>query len=182
MWYIDSDNIVRIEGLRNVVTGDHEDAATVKGILYELPALHPDADEVIDPAPEGAADGDIGILCEDSKQAVGDSIRIERTLYFNGDYILKAGTTDNMLVITPVGDYTAEPFTGEEFIYVAVETTPIPITFDAEGSNGNYIGKIAYTEVLLQGELYMMCIKLVSESEAEHVLAKVVKVAGFQGL
>jgi len=100
-------------------------------------------------------------------------------LNYSGEYELKTGTTADVLVITAA--YTAETFTGDEFIYTAIETVPLPITFAYEaGSDGNYIGKIVYTVVFLQGESYMMCIKL--ESGSEQVLAKVVSVAGFQDL
>lgn len=153
--------------------GVYVNDATVSGILYELPALNPDAAAVID-----AGGGDVRIPCAGHGVETGKTVRLERTLNYNGEFITKAGPADELVV---TATFVAETFTGDEFIYVAVETTPIPIVFDyVAGSNGNYVGKIVYTEVLLQGESYMMCIKLVSGSE--QVLAKVVHVAGFQGL
>lgn len=176
MWYIDSDNVIRVEGLRDVTAaaGVYVNDATVSGILYELPALHPNAAVAVN-----KTGGKVGIPCTGHGQVEGNHIRLERSLNYNSDYTLLAETSADELVVTAT--FVAETFTGDEFIYLAVETTPIPITFDyVAGSNGNYVGKIVYTEVLLQGESYMMCIKLVSGSE--QVLAKVVHVAGFQGL
>lgn len=175
MWYIDSDNIIRIEGLRDASTGSYINDATVTAILYELPALHPDAAVAVD-----KGGGKVGIPCAGHGQVAGDSIRLERSLNYNADYMLAAETSVNELVVTAT--YAAEIFTGEEFIYVAlVGTVDTPITFDYEaGSNGNYVGKIPYTTVLLQGEEYVLCIKEVSGTE--QVLAKVIHTAGFQGL
>lgn len=174
MWYIDSDNIIRIEGLRDARTGAYINSATVTAILYELPALHPNAAVAVD-----KGDGKVGIPCTGHGQVVDDSIRLERTLNYNAPYMVLAGTTANELIITAT--FVAETFTGEEFIYTAiVGTKDAPITFDAEGSNGNYVGKIPYTTVLLQGEEYVMCIREVSETE--QVLAKITHTAGFHGL
>ena len=175
MWYIDTDNVIRVVGLRNVVTSAYVNDATVTGILYELPALHPNAAVAVD---KGA--GKVGIPCEAHNQVAGDSIRLERTISYNGAFVLDAGTTVDELVI--VTTYVAETFTGEEFIYCAiVGTAAVPITFTYEyGSNGNYVGKIPYTTPLLQDESYMMCIKEVSGSE--QVLAKIIYRAGFQGM
>ena len=175
MWYIDTDNVIRVVGLRNVVTSAFVNNATITGILYELPALQPDAAAAVD---KGA--GKVGIPCTGHGLSAGDSIRLERTISYNGAFILDAGTTVDELVITTT--YTAETFTGEEFIYCAiVGTATVPITFTYEyGSDGNYVGKIPYTTPLLQGESYMMCIKEVSGSE--QVLAKIIYRAGFQGM
>jgi len=175
MWYIDTDNVIRVVGLRNVVTFDYVNDATVTGILYELPALHPDAAAAVDKTA-----GKVGIPCTGHEQVAGDSIRLERTQNYNGAFVLQAGTTANELVITAT--YAAETFTGEEFIYCAiVGTAAVPITFDYEfGSDGNYVGKVPYTTPLLQEESYMMCIKEVSGSE--QVLAKIIYRAGFQGM
>lgn len=174
MWFIDTDNIIRVEGLRNVVTGNYVNDATITGILYELPALNPDVAAAV-----SKAGGKVGILCAGHGRAEGDHIRMERSQNYNADYTLDALTSANELVVTAT--YVAETFTGEEFIYIAVETTPIPVTFSYEAaSSGNYVGKIAYTENLLQGLDYVLCIKEVSGSE--QVLAKVIQTAGFQGL
>lgn len=174
MWYIDSDNVIRVEGLKDAITGVYINSATVTGILYELPTLHPNAAVAVD-----KGDGKVGIPCTGHGQVVDDSIRLERTLNYNAAYMVLADTTVNELVIT--ASFVAETFTGEEFIYSAiVGTKDVPITFDAEGSGGNYVGKIPYTTVLLQGREYVMCIKEVSETE--QVLAKIIHTAGFQGL
>ena len=175
MWYIDSDNVIRVEGLRNVVTEAYINDATITSILYELPTLAPTVDGVaVDKS------GTVGIPCVAHGKVSGDSIRIERSVNYNNDYLLQAATSVDELVITAT--YVAETFTGEEFIYLAVVgTVTVPITFSYEsGSNGNYVGKVAYTAPLLQGIDYVMCIKEVSG--AEQVLAKIIQTAGFQGL
>lgn len=175
MFYIDTDNIVGIIGLRNVITGDWVNDATVTGILYELPALHPDAAAVVD---KGA--GNVGIPCTAHGLSTGDSIRLERFENYNGVYIIQ-GITANEIVITAT--YEVETLTGEEFVYSAIEgtaDTPIEFTYE-DGSDGNYHGKIPSADApLLQGESYMLCIKEVSGSEV--ALAKVIYQAGYQGL
>lgn len=157
------------------MTNAYVNSATVTGILYELPTLYPDTAAAVD-----KGGGTVGIPCNAHGQVEGDSIRIERTQHYNGDYMLEAGTTTNELVITAT--YVSEVFTGDEFIYPAlVGTVDTPITFDYEAySNGNYIGKIVYSTKLLQGREYVLCIKEVSG--AEQVLAKIIQTAGFQGL
>lgn len=176
MWYLDTDNVIRIVGLRNVVTGAYVNNATVTGILYKLPAISPDAAAVVN---KGDATT-VGIPCTGHGLSEGDTVRLERFQNYNGIFDLHADTTVNELVITAV--YAAEVLTGEEFIYCAiVGTTSVPITFSFEfGSNGNYVGKFPYTTPLLQGESYMMCIKEVSGTE--QVLAKIIYEAGFQGM
>lgn len=175
MWYIDTDNIIRVEGLQNVVTEAYVNDATITGILYNLPALNPNAAAAVD-----KGSGKVGIPCTGHGQVEGDSIRLERTLNYNADYMVLAETSTDELVVTAT--YVAETFTGDEFIYVAiVGTVDVPITFSyVDYSSGNYVGKIAYSENLLQGQDYVLCIKEVSGSE--QVLAKVIQTAGFQGL
>ncbi len=177
MWYIDSDNIIRVEGLRNVVTDAYVNDATITGILYELPALNPDAGAATD-----ESDGKVGIPFAGHTLENGDSIRLERGSNYNGDYVLQAETTGTDILVITATFVTGSTFTGDEFIYTAiVGTADVPITFSYEdASDGNYVGKVAYTEALLQGEDYVMCIKEVSG--AEQVLAKIVHTAGFHGL
>jgi len=95
-------------------------------------------------------------------------------------YLVNAASSANEIVVTTT--YAAEIFTGNEFIYTAIHGTEVaPITFGyVANSDGDYVGKFPYTVKLLQDEDYVLCIKEVSGSE--QVLAKVVDVAGFQGL
>jgi len=176
MWYVDTDNVIRVVGLRNVITSAYVNNATVTGILYKLPTLNPDAAAVTD---ETA--GKVGIPCTGHTLVNGETVRLEHFSNYNGTYTLQAGSTGTgKLIITAT--YVVETLTGEEFVYSAiVGTAAVPITFSYEyASNGNYVGKIPYTTTLLQGERYMMCIKEVSGSE--QVLAKIIAVAGFQGM
>lgn len=176
MWLIDTDNVVRVEGLRNVVTEIYINDATITGILYVLPTLAPTVDGVA--VDKGS--GKVGIPCVAHGQTSGDSIRIERSVNYNNDYMVDGDTTVDELVI--VETYTAETFTGEEFIYIAIVGTkdaPISFTYSA-GSDGDYVGKIVYTAPLIQDIDYVMCIKEVSG--AEQVVAKIIQTAGFQGL
>lgn len=175
MWYIESDNVIRVEGLRNVVTLDFVNNATITGILYDLPTLSPDIAAAVD-----KGTGKVGIPCTGHEQLAGDSIRIERSVNYNGDFMLETGTSANELVIT--ASFVSETFTGNEFIYTAVvgtEGSPIAFSY-TEGSDGEYVGKIDYNAPLLQGREYVLCIKEVSGSE--QVLAKVIATAGFQGM
>ncbi len=175
MWYIDTDNIVRIEGLRNVVSESYINNATITGIFYSLPALKPDTAVAVD-----KGGGLVGIPCTGHGLAIASIIRMERSLNYNLEYLVHADTTVDEIVITAT--YAAETFTGNEFIYSAlVGTISAPITFAYEAaSNGNYVGKIPYTTAMLQDESYVLCIKEVSGSE--QVFAKIVGIAGFQGL
>jgi len=173
MWWIDTDNVISVRGLRNVITQDYVNTATVTGILYALPALHPEGSAV----DKGA--GAVGIPCTAHGLAADESIRIERTKNYNGEYIV-VGITANEIIINAT--YRPETFTGDEFIYKAiVGRVGAPITFTYEtASNGNYNGKIPSDAPLLQEESYMLCICEVSEGE--QVLAKVFARASFQGL
>lgn len=175
MWFVDTDNVVSVVGLRNVVTGSFILNATVTGMLYKLPALNPNSAAAVD-----KGDGKVGIPCTAHGLVQTDDIRIERTQNYNLVKAVDADTTNDEIVITAT--YVAEIFTGEEFIYVAlVGTTESPITFSYEAaSDGNYIGKIPYDSGLMQDVDYMLCLKEVSGSE--QVLAKVVYTAGFQGM
>lgn len=140
-----------------------------------MPALNPDAGPAVD-----KGSGLVGIPCTGHGLDAASVIRIERSQNYNTKYLVHADTTANELVITET--YTAETFTGNEFIYSAiVGTIAAPITFAYEaGSDGNYIGKIPYSTALLQDESYVLCLTEVSGSE--QVLAKIVGTAGFQGM
>ena len=175
MWYVDTDNVIRVVGLRNVVTGAYVNNATVTGRLYQLPALHPDAAAAVN-----RGSGVVGIPCTGHGLAIGTTVRLERSINYSSVFVLHADTTVNELAITAT--FAAETFTGDEFIYKAiVGTVAVPITFSYEyESDGNYVGKFPYTAPLLQGESYMMCVREVSGSE--QVLAKIVHRAGFQGM
>lgn len=175
MWLIDSDNIITVTGLRNVITSAYVNNATLTGILYILPAFHPSAAAAVD-----RGEGKVGIPCNGHGLSDGDSIRIERGINYNADYMVEAATSEDEIVITAT--YVGETFTGNEFIYEAVVgTADTPVTFSYEAySNGNYTGKIPYTAPLVQGESYVFCLKEVSGSE--QVLAKIVYDAGFQGM
>lgn len=175
MWYIDSDNIITVTGLRNVITDAYVNDATLTGILYNLPAFNPDAAAAVD-----KGDGKVGIPCAGHGLSSGDSIRMERGINYNSDYMLESATSADELVIT--ASYVAETFTGNEIIYEAiVGTADSPVTFSYETySNGNYTGKIPYTAALMQDAYYVFCLKEVSGSE--QVLAKIVYAAGYQGV
>lgn len=149
--------------------------ATVTGIVYKLPALNPDAGNAAVNLITS-----VGILCTGHGMTVGDSIRIERTKNYNGEYILQAGTNINMLVIA--AGYVYEVFTGNEFIYEAVVGDMVaPVDFQyVSASDGDYVGKIPKDSPFLQDLEYVMCIKEVSGQE--QVLAKIVSQAGFIGL
>ena len=177
MWYVDSDNIINVEGLRHAAPPNaYVNDATITGILYDLPALAPDAAAVVD-----ATGGKVNIPIANHTLLNGETVRLERFLNYNGTHVLQTGTTGTgVLVITAT--YAAEILTGNEFSYRAIfGTGAAPITFDyVENSDGNYVGKMAYTASLLQGERYMMCIKEISGGE--QVLAKIIATAGFQGM
>ncbi len=144
-------------------------------MLYKLPALNPNAGAAVD-----KGGGLVGIPCTAHGLTSTDDIRFERTLNFNNVYAVHADTTDDEIVIEV--SYTAEVFTGEEFIYVAiVGVTETPIVFSYEAnSDGNYIGKIPYDAGLLQDTAYVLCLREVSGSE--QVLAKIINTAGYQGM
>lgn len=176
MWYIDSDNVIHIVGLRKAVENTYVNNATITARLYELPALNPDAAAVID-----ETEGKVGIPCAGHTLKDDETVRLECFKNYTAVYVLQTGTTGTgKLIITAT--YAAEILKGTEFIYKAiVGTLSVPITFSyIEASNGEYVGKFPYTTLLLQGESYVLCIKEVSGGE--QVLAKVIYQAGFQGM
>jgi len=176
IWYIETDNIIKVDGLRSAETGVFVNDATVTGILYKLPALNPNAGA----AASNIGSGLCGITCTVHGLSVGDTIRIENTINYDGEYVLQSGTTINLLVFTAT--YVAETFTGEEFIYEAIAgtvTVPIPFNY-VTASDGDYVGKIPRTTAFFQDARYVICIKEVSG--LEQVLAKVIDVAGFLGI
>lgn len=180
MWFLDTDNVVRIEGLRNVVTGDYiNDADTMKGILYKLPVLNPNAEAAA--VNKGA--GKVGIPCTGHGLSAGDTIRLERFLsqYYNGAFPLDADTTDDELVIATT--HEDETFTGSEFIYVAVVgkvDDEIIFMHEEEMDDGDYVGTIPHDAPLVQDESYVLCITTVKGEE--QVLAKIIYRAGYLGL
>lgn len=176
MFYIDTDNIVKVVGLRDAETREFINGATVTGIVYKLPALNPDAGN----AAVNVGVGLVGIICAGHGLDIGDCARIERTLNYNDEYVLQAGTNINMLVIS--ASYVYEVFDGSEYIYPAfVGTIAVPIPFHhVTGSDGDYVGKVPYDAGFIQDESYVICIK--EASGLEQVLAKIVDIAGFLGL
>lgn len=177
MWFIESDNVIRVKGLRSVESEEYVNNATVTGILYKLPVLNPNAGgAVVDKAPGTG----VGIPCTGHGIDVLSSVRLEKFQNYNGDYIVMAGSSSDEIVIEAT--YVAETLTGEEFIYEAIVGTVLsPITFQyVDSSDGDYVGKIDNGTPLIQGEHYMMCIWEVSG--AEQVLAKIIDEAGYCGL
>lgn len=177
MWYIETDNVVRIKNLQNVETLEYINDATVTGILYQLPALSPAAAAVVvDKAP--AIGVGIPLVAHDITVLTG--VRCENFINYNGDFIVEMGTSVDEIIIDDT--YVAEILTGNELIYPSiVGTVDNPITFAyEEESNGDYAGKVPKTAALIRGVQYMMCIWEVSG--AEQVLAKITETAGFQGL
>lgn len=175
MWLLDTDNVVRIEGLRNAVTLAYINDATIKGILYKLPVLNPSAAVVVN-----RGSGLVGIPCVAHGLVSGNCIRLERFLNYTGAFILHADTSDDELVITSA--FVAETLTGNELIYVAiVGEVGDEIDFNyIEDSNGDYVGKIPHDAPLIQDESYVLCVTTVKGTE--QVLAKVIYRAGYQGL
>jgi hypothetical protein len=177
MWYIETDNVIRIKNLQNVETEEYVNDATVTGILYRLPEFNPDiAGVAVDKSP-GVG---VGIPVAAHGVDVLGSVRLENFINYNGDFIVQTGSSANEIVIDDT--YVAETFTGEELIYEAVVGTVLaPITFTyVSNSNGDYVGKVPKTAPLIQGTRYMMCIWEVTGTE--QVLAKIIEEAGFQGL
>jgi len=177
MWFIDTDNIVRIEGLRYTVTGAYvNDLTTIKGIFYKLPVVNPDVGDVVD-----KGDGiTVGIPFANHGLVGGDSIRLERFVNYNGDFLVHVDTTNDELVITAT--YVAEKLTGNEFIYVAIAgkvADEIIFTY-IEESNGDYVGTIPSETPMEQDEDYVLCVKIVKDTE--QVLAKITHPAGYQGM
>ena len=177
MWFIETDNVVRIKNLQNVETEAYVNDATVTGILYRLPALNPNiAGVVVDKAPGTG----VGIPITSHGIDVLGSVRLENFVNYNGDFIVLAGTGSDEIVIEDT--YVVETLTGEELVYEAVVGTVLaPITFTyVTGTNGDYVGKVPKTAPLIQGIRYMMCVWEITGTE--QVLAKIVEEAGFQGL
>jgi len=175
MWYIETDNVVKILGLRDAETETYINDATVTGIVYKLPALNPSV-----AAAANMGSGLVGITVTDHGLTVGDTIRIEDTVNYDTEYVLQIGTTTDILAITAT--YIAETFTGEEHIYEAIAgTVTVPIAFHyVTASNGDYVCKVPRTTMFFQDESYVMCVKEVSG--LEQVLAKIVDIAGFFGI
>lgn len=163
--------------MRKAVDGSFVNDATMKGILYKLPVFNPDAGPAV--SKDG---GKVGIPCTGHGLSDGDCIRLERTLNYNGAFILQAGTTgSDELVITAT--YVAETFTGSVFIYTAIVgkvNDEIIFTHEEEMDDGDYIGMIPHDAPLVQDEDYVLCITTVSGTE--QVLAKIVYNAGYQGM
>lgn len=176
MWFIDTDNVIKIVGLRNVETLEYINDATVTGIVYKLPASSPDVGGVA----TDLGSGKVGIPCAEHGFSVGDTIRIESTVNYNGEFVLRVETTPSVLAIGAA--YVAETFSGLEHIYPAIAGTvssPLVLGY-ITGSDGDYVGKVVRTTPFFQGRSYVMCIKEVSG--LEQVFAKITDVAGFQGL
>lgn len=176
MWYIETDNVIRVKNLQNVESEGYVNDATVTGILYQLPAFSPNVAGVA--VDKGS--GLVGIPITAHDLTVLGNVRFENSVNYNGDFIVQVGTSTNEVVITAT--YVAETFIGNELVYKGiVGTSSAPISFSyVENSNGDYVGRVPKTAALMRGVQYMMCIWEISGSE--QVLAKIVEVAGFQGL
>ncbi len=122
----------------------------------------------------------VGILATAHGVDILGSVRLEKFGNYAGDFIVLVGSSVNEIVVDAT--YVAETLTGDELIYEAIVGTVLsPIVFSyVDFSDGDYVGKIDNGTALKQGQSYMMCIWEVSGNE--QVLAKIVDVAGFQGL
>jgi hypothetical protein len=174
MWYIDTDNVIRIKNLQNVETSSYVNNAVITAVLYKLPESNPDVAAAVDNA------GTVGIPVTAHGIEALKGFRIENSLNYDGDYIVELGSTVNQILIT--ASFVAETFTGNEKLYEGVygtKSNPITFTYVTD-SNGDYVGKIPKTVGLVQGTYYMLCIWEVAGTE--QVLSKVVEEAGYQGL
>lgn len=175
MFYIDTDNIVKITGLKDAETGAYVNKATITGIVYILPSVSPTA--------LGAATQVgvyTGIPCVGHGFVVGDCIRFEKTANFDGEYTVQVGTTVDIIVINKL--YVHEVFDGTELMFKAVVgSVSGPITFRyIDDSDGDYVCKIPNDSPFEQDLQYMLCIKEIHTEN--QVFLKIVDYAGYKGL
>jgi hypothetical protein len=150
--YVESDNEIKLEGLKEARTGTFINNAAVKATLVEKTKL------VVSVAALTSENGGAatGLACANSKVAIGDKVWIKGTKNCDGLYIALAGTTIDKLVIGVA--YIADVLTGKEEIYRVISACAEQVLeYEAE-SNGDYYGTILNSALLFEGEEYYLFI------------------------
>jgi len=155
--YIDSENLVTIDELKNEETGAYLTGGdTVVMTLFKRSPLHIDEDGVA--ADKGG--GKVGIPVAAHGLATNDIVRISETENYNGEYTLDATSTADEVVITAT--YVAETFTGRENVFVGLASCyQVPLSYVA-ASSGKFQGYVQDTTHLIEGDRYILFVSVTS--------------------
>jgi len=152
--FMESDNLIRLNGLKDAETDEYVNNATVVAGIYKDTPLKPKAGAAA--VDVGGTPNEVDIPCDTHELIEGDKVKILGTVSYDGDYTVKSGTTTNLIRIESA--YTVETFTGLEFIHKAVlNADSITLTYVA-ASDGNYSGILEDNAVLDNDTWYWLII------------------------
>ena len=167
--YVESDNNVKITGLRDALDNSYVNDAVIKASLCVDTPTSFNAAAVVDNV------DDVTFSCTGHGLLVGDKIRIIGTINYDGEYTVTAKTTDTFDV-TAV--YVAETISILALFYkVVLNGYQITLAYKA-ASNGEYNGVLPDTMLIYAGTLY--CLFISGSSGGNVFLIKSIVTAAFK--
>lgn len=151
--FAESDNELKLEGLRNTRTSAYINDATVVAHVCGDTILNPTAGGVATSEEVGAK---TGIPCVGNSLNEGDKILILGSNYCEGIQEVQAGSDENKIIVDVA--YAEHTFIGDEEIYKVIENgVNLALTYDT-GSDGDYYGILPETAMLVVGNAYYLFI------------------------
>lgn len=171
-WYADSDNTVKVVGLKDKRTGAYVNAATITASLFKATPLNPLGVAV------DKGGGLVGIPVTAHGLTSGvDFIRFTDSLGYDAQYDVHADTTANEIVITAT--FAEETFTGTESIYIGITNAKSVSLAYLSGTDGDYAGKFPKTAIIVTGQDYEAF--GVAVSGGDEVLFRILRPAAYKG-
>jgi len=150
--YVDSDNVIELDALYDIIAAASEDDATVVASLFEYDSIAINAAVAVD---KGA--GKVGIPSTGHGLVSGDYIRVCHTQNYNGEYTVDATVSTDEIVVT--ASYVAETFTADAICFKGVpDATNITLAYVA-ASTGKYQGIFPETVLIVEGDEYYLFIE-----------------------
>jgi len=156
-FFMASDNLIQVTGLRDAVTGGYINDASVKMSLFLESVLNPNAEAVTD-----KGSGKVGIPATGHGRSADDYIRLEGFDNYDGEYEIDSVSANEIVI---VATYVQETLSGTEQIYVGVPFgTDISLTY-VDGSDGNYQGVLPDTlKGLIERNWYFLFITAIKDT------------------
>lgn len=174
---IDTDNIVKIVGLKSIVSGSYVNDAAIKMALFEAEPQFLDTAGVAVTANGGTK---TTLPLVGHGLTTNDYIRIFGSISYDCEIAVDAVPDVDSITIAKA--FVAETFIGTEKVYKAVRrgvgTWPETASYVA-ASNGDYIGTLPDSLYLFPGEMYELVITEISGND--QVLVKLLDYAAFKG-
>jgi len=156
-FFIASDNLVQVNGLRDAATGNYVNDAEIKMSLFVESTFNPDNAAVTD-----ETGGKVGVPATSHGLSADDYIRLEGTENYDGEYAIDSVEANKIII---VATYVAETLSGAEKIYTGVPNgTNLPVNY-VDASDGNYEGVLPDTlKGIVERDWYCLFVEAIKDT------------------